>query len=79
VTLLPYGSLALGNTNVKESVNGTSASRGDTYLLLGFGAGFQFSPNLVLKPSLTFALDSDLIDDTLFGLSVSFSLPGRGK
>ena len=75
ITLLPYASLALGNTNLKASSGGVSASTGDTYMLLGFGAGFQFSPNLVLKPSLTFAMDNDLTDDTLFSLNLTFALP----
>ncbi len=75
VTLLPSGSVALGHTSVHASANGISASNSDTYLLLGFGAGFQISPSVVLRPSLTFALDNDLIDDTMFGFAVTFALP----
>jgi outer membrane autotransporter protein len=75
VTLLPYASLAIANTNLKASSGGVSASTGDTYMLLGIGAGFQLSPNLVLRPSLTFAMDNDITDDTLFGLGVTFALP----
>jgi len=75
VTLLPYASLAIANTNMKASSGGVSASQGDTYMLLGFGAGFQFSPNLVLRPSLTFAMDNDITDDTIFGIGLTFALP----
>jgi hypothetical protein len=39
------------------------------------GAGFQFTPSLVLRPALSLAAGADLIDDTIFGLSVSFALP----
>jgi outer membrane autotransporter protein len=77
VTLLPFASLAIANTNVKASAGGVSASDGDTYMLLGFGAGFQFSPNLVLRPSLSFALGNDVTDDTLFGIGLTFALPQR--
>ena len=75
VTLLPFGSAALGHTSVHATVNGAGGSASDSYLLLGFGAGFQFSPNLVLKPALSLAAGADLIDDTVFGLSVSWALP----
>ena len=75
VTLLPFGSAALGHTSVHTTVNGAGGSASDSYLLLGFGAGFQFSPNLVLKPALSLAAGADLIDDTVFGLSVSWALP----
>ena len=75
VTLLPSGSVALGHTTMHASANGLSASSSDTYLLLGFAAGFQVSPSVVLRPALTFALNNDLIDDTQFGFSVSFALP----
>ena len=48
-------------------------------LLFGYlffmGAGFQFTPSLVLRPSLNLAAGADLIDDTVFGLSVTFALP----
>ena len=75
VTLIPYGSLALANTNFKASSGGVSGSTGDTYAMLGFGAGFQFSPTLVLRPSLSFNLDSDIMDETIFSLGVTFALP----
>lgn len=75
VTLLPFGSAALGHTVAHASVNGISASQGDSYLLLGFGAGFQFSPSLVLRPALTLAAGADLVDDTVFSLGVSWALP----
>src|SRR4051812_14925154 len=52
VTLLPFGSVAMAHTSAHVSANGTSASSSDSYLQLGFGAGFQLSPSLVLRPSL---------------------------
>ena len=75
VTMLPFGSAAFGHTSVSASSGGVSASSGDSYLLLGFGAGFQFSPNFVVKPALQLAAGADLIDDTVFSLGVSFALP----
>ena len=75
VTLLPFGSAALGHTAVHASVNGFGGSQSDSYLLLGVGAGFQFSPTLVLKPALSLAAGADVIDDTAFSLSVSWALP----
>ena len=75
ITLLPFGSAALGHTAVHATVNGQGGTASDSYLLLGFGAGFQFSPSLVLKPALSLAAGADLIDDTVFSLSVSWALP----
>jgi hypothetical protein len=75
VTLLPFGSAALGHTTAHADVNGVGGSQSDSYLLLGFGAGFQFSPSLVLKPALSLAAGADLIDDTVFSLSVTWALP----
>lgn len=75
VTLLPFGSAALGHTTLRASANGNSGSTSDTYLLLGFGAGFQFSPNLILRPALSIAAGADLVDDTVFSFAVSFALP----
>jgi hypothetical protein len=73
ITLLPFGSAALGHTSAGVAGFG---SRGDSYLQLGFGAGFQFSPSLVLKPALTLLAGADPgTDDTIFSLSVSFLLP----
>jgi hypothetical protein len=71
VNLLPFGSASLGYTRVAASGNSTT----DTYLLLGMGAGFQLTPSLVLRPALNLAAGADLIDDTSFGLSVTFALP----
>ena len=70
-TLLPFGSAALGHT----SQHLANASASDNYLLLGFGAGLQFSPNWVIRPAITVAAGADLIDDTTFGLSLSWALP----
>jgi len=75
VNLLPFGSAAFGYTRASVKVNGNSNSATDSYLLLGMGAGFQFTPSLVLRPSLNLAAGADLIDDTIFGLSVTFALP----
>jgi hypothetical protein len=75
VTLLPFGSAALGHTSAHASVGGATGSQSDSYLLLGFGAGFQFSPSLVLKPALTVAAGADLVDDTVFSLGLSWALP----
>jgi Outer membrane protein beta-barrel domain len=75
VNLLPFGSAAFGYTRATAKLNGNSTTATDSYLLLGMGAGFQFTPSLVLRPSLSLAAGADLIDDTVFGLSVSFALP----
>jgi opacity protein-like surface antigen len=76
VNLLPFGSVAFGHTVAHASVAGFgSGSASDSYLLLGFGAGFQFTPSLVLKPALSLAAGADLVDDTVFSLGVSWALP----
>lgn len=75
VNLLPFGSVALGYTRVSAKLNGNSNSTSDTYVLLGAGAGFQLTPSLVLRPSLSLAAGADLIDDTIFGFGVTFALP----
>jgi hypothetical protein len=75
VNLLPFGSAAFGYTRVAAKVNGNTSSATDSYLLLGMGAGFQLTPSLVLRPALSLAAGADLIDDTIFGLSVTFALP----
>jgi hypothetical protein len=74
VTLLPFGSAALGHTTVHVS-GGASGSASDSYLLLGFGAGVQLSPSVVLRPALTLAAGADIIDDSVFSFAVSFALP----
>jgi hypothetical protein len=75
VSLLPFGSVALGHTSASVSANGASASQSDSYLQLGFGAGFQLSPNLVLRPALILNAGADLVDDTVFSFGVTFALP----
>ena len=76
VNLLPFGSVAFGHTIAHASVAGLGGgSASDSYLLLGFGAGFQLSPSLVLKPQLSLAAGADLVDDTVFSLGVSWALP----
>jgi hypothetical protein len=68
--------VALGHTIAHASVAGIGGgSASDSYLLLGFGAGFQFSPSLVLRPSLSLAAGADLVDDTVFSLGVTWALP----
>jgi hypothetical protein len=75
ITLLPFGSAALGHTSTHLSSGGVTASAGDSYLLLGFGTGIQFSPSFLVRPSISVAAGADIIDDTVFGLSVTFALP----
>ena len=75
VNILPFGSAAFGYTRGTAKLNGNSTTSTDSYLLLGMGAGFQFTPSLVLRPALSLAAGADLIDDTIFGLSVTFALP----
>jgi hypothetical protein len=79
VNLLPYASAAFAHTRLAASVNGNSGSVSDNYLLLGFGAGFQLTPSLVIRPSLSLAAATDNPDDTVFGLSMTFALPHRGR
>lgn len=75
VNLLPFGSAGLGYTRVSAKLNGVSNSANDTYLLLGAGAGFQLTPSFVVRPALSLAAGSDLIDDTVFSLGITFALP----
>lgn len=75
VNLLPFGSAAFGYTRATAKVNGNSTTSTDGYLLLGMGAGFQLTPSLVLRPALNLAAGANLIDDTIFGFSVTFALP----
>ena len=75
MSLLPFGAVALGHTTAHVSAAGVSGSASDTYLVLGFGAGFQFSPSFVLRPALQVLAGADLVDDTVFSLGVSFALP----
>jgi opacity protein-like surface antigen len=75
VSLLPFGQVALGHATAHASAGGVSASASDTYLILGFGAGFQFSPSFVLRPAMQVLAGADLVDDTVFSLGVSFALP----
>jgi hypothetical protein len=73
--LIPFASAAFGHTRVSTKVNGTSTAFGDSYLLLGAGAGFQLTPSLVLRPAVSLAAAADLIDDTSFSFGVTFALP----
>lgn len=71
VSLLPFGSAAFGHTRAKLS----GVSSNDNYLLLGAGAGIQFTPSLVFRPSLLLAAGADLVDDTVFSLGLTWALP----
>jgi hypothetical protein len=73
--LLPFASAAFGHTRISAKLNGNSTSASDNYLLLGAGAGFQLTPSLVLRPALTLATASELIDDTMFSFGVTWALP----
>lgn len=75
VNMIPFGSAAFGHTRISTKLNGNSASASDNYLLLGMGAGFQFTPSLVFRPALSLAAGADLVDDTVFSLGVTFALP----
>lgn len=75
VNLLPFGSAAFAHTRIAVSANGNSASASDNYMIFGFGAGFQLTPSLVIRPSLSLAAGTENPDDTVFGLSMTFALP----
>ncbi len=79
LTLLPFGSGALGYAHLKASAGGQSISDSDTYFLLGFGAGFQFSRSVVVVPGLTFPIGADGSDDVVFNIGVTFGLPSRSS
>jgi hypothetical protein len=74
VNLLPFGSASLGHTRASVKVNGNSGSADDNYLLLGMGAGFQFSPSLVVRPALNLAAGADLVDNTQFSLGITWAI-----
>lgn len=75
VNLLPFGSAALGHTRVAATVNGNSSSADDSYLVLGMGAGFQFSPNLVVRPALNLLAGTEPgTDDTIFSLGLTWAI-----
>lgn len=76
INLLPFFSASLAHTRVAAKTNGTTVSASDNYLLLGMGTGFQFSPSLVIRPSLSLAagVDDNIVDDTVFGLGVTWAL-----
>jgi len=75
VSLLPFGSASVAHTRLSAKLNGTSNSESETYLLLGAGAGIQFTPSLVFRPSLLLAAGADLVDDTVFSLGLTWALP----
>jgi hypothetical protein len=75
VNVLPFGSASLAHARAAVSVNGQSNSASDNYLVFGMGAGFQFSPNLVVRPSLSLLAAADPgVDNTIFGLSMSWAV-----
>lgn len=75
VSLLPFGSASVAHTRVSAKLNGVSNSESETYLLLGAGAGIQFTPSLVFRPALHLAAGADLVDDTIFSLGLTWALP----
>jgi outer membrane autotransporter protein len=74
VNLLPFGSASLAHTRASVKVNGNTATGSDNYMLLGMGAGFQFSPSLVVRPALNLAAGADLVDDTQFSLGITWAI-----
>jgi subtilisin family serine protease len=74
VNLLPFGSASFAHTRAAVKVNGASTSGSDSYLLLGFGAGFQLSPSLVVRPAMSLAAGSEAADDTFFSLGITWAL-----
>lgn len=75
VKVLPFGSAAFGHTRAAVSVNGNSGSADDSYLVLGMGAGFQFSPNLVVRPALNLLAGTEPgTDDTIFSLGLTWAI-----
>ena len=74
INLLPFGSAAFAHTRASISANGNSATANDSYLLLGFGAGFQLSPSLVVRPALSLAAGSEAADDTFFSVGITWAL-----
>lgn len=79
INLLPFGSASFAHTRVAIDVGGASGSASDNYMIFGFGAGFQLTPSLVIRPSLSLAAATENPDDTVFGLSMTFALPHRGR
>jgi hypothetical protein len=74
INLLPFGSASFAHTRASIKANGNSASFDDSYLLLGFGAGFQLSPSLVVRPALSLAAGSEAADDTFFSVGITWAL-----
>ena len=75
ISLLPFGAVAIGYTRLSASSGGVSGSTSDTYFLFDFGAGFKITPNLVIQPTLGFAVATENPDDTRFGVNVYWALP----
>jgi outer membrane autotransporter protein len=75
VSILPFGSASIAHSRAAVSLNGQSNSASDNYLVFGMGAGFQFSPNLVVRPSLSLLAGANQgVDNTIFGLSLSWAV-----
>jgi len=73
--LLPFGSASFAHTRASIKSNGTSASGSDNYMVFGMGAGLQFSPSLVVRPSLSLLADADpSVDNTIWGLSLTWAI-----
>jgi hypothetical protein len=72
---LPFGSASLAHTRVAVKVNGASSSGSDNYMVFGMGAGLQFSPSLVVRPSLSLLSGNEAtVDDTIWGLSLTWAI-----
>lgn len=73
--LLPFGSASLAHSRVAVKVDGTSASGSDNYMVFGMGAGLQFSPSLVVRPSVSLLSGADNnVDNTIWGLSLTWAI-----
>ena len=75
VNVLPFASASVAYTRATLKLNGTSTSGSDNYMVFGVGAGFQFSPNLVVRPSLSILAAADENrDNTIFGLGLTWAI-----
>jgi hypothetical protein len=73
--LLPFGSASFAHTRASIKANGASASGSDNYMVFGMGAGLQFSPSLVVRPSLSLLADAEPgVDNTIWGLSLTWAI-----
>lgn len=71
--LIPFGSVAFAHTRISSDALPDALT--DNYVLLGAGAGWQFTPRLVLRPAISIAAGADAIDDTSFSFGITWALP----